>query len=94
MNAPIDIKCRACATDMGYAQEIADPTGIAKGVVIHVYQCTNPQCGRKAVVIYEPGAGEMTQEAKTFVEREVMRVGSFFPQDSLSRFGGGGRFGR
>jgi hypothetical protein len=75
---PLEIPCPAgCATVL---ERVMDETESAKGPRIEVYRCPDTACARKVAVIYEPGGG-LSQDQRTWVEREVARTGAFFPQD-------------
>ena len=80
MSEPLILSCHVCGAGAERTQETQDPEGLAKGVRIEAYQCVRDECRRKIMVIYEP-AGGLDEEQRTWVEREVMRAGAFFPAD-------------
>lgn len=53
------------------------------------YRCGKVECGRKAVVIYEPATG-MDHDTRSWVDKEIARRGAFFPGDYVGR----GKYGR
>lgn len=72
-----DIACPACGSGMARRETVSQDNGPR----IELYQCSGG-CGRKAALIHEPGGG-LTEDQKSFVEREVARLGAFFPADYL-----------
>lgn len=81
------ILCRECGAAMEAAETVTPPRG--RGPTIQMFQCPAEECARRAAVIYEP-AGGLSEDDRSFVEREVARRGAFFPGEYT---GGGGRFG-
>lgn len=82
--------CHECGSPVERIQEINEPENMLTGVRIDVYQCSNEPCKRRAVIVYEPTGG-LTETQQTWVEKEVMRTGSFFPSDFRGGGFGGGR---
>lgn len=83
------VVCRKCGGEAECVERIDHPKG---GPRIEVYRCGgagDAGCGIKAVLMYESVSGEVSDEERTWVEREVARRGSFFPTDAAP---GGGRF--
>lgn len=76
------VACRQCGSPMRSKDEQDAPDQTAH-ITLHVCGC-----GRKAMVIYEPGAGA-SDEALSWVEQEVKRHKSFFPSDFTGGGGGG-----
>ena len=77
---PLVLPCRACGGELERVAAVADAPGMLKGVLVETYACTASGCGRKTVLVWEP-VGGATPDQKTWVEKEVMRAGSFFPGD-------------
>lgn len=73
------ITCPSCFGAMSRREVVEQPSGVP-GPRIELYQCVDAECARKAALMYEPGGG-LTEDQKTFVEREVARLGAFFPSD-------------
>lgn len=72
----IAVPCPGCQAQMSRVQVVAQD----KGPRIELYKCANDECARKAALVYEPGTG-LTQDQQTFIEREIARMGAFFPSD-------------
>jgi hypothetical protein len=73
------IVCPACGGAMLLeGQPIVPPKG--KGPTVEMYQCEGEMCQRRAALIFEPEGG-LTDEDRSWVEREVARRGAFFPAD-------------
>lgn len=87
-NSESVVRCRACGTEMRAEDVVTPPKG--SGPVIEMFQCPDEECARRAAVIFEP-AGGMSDDERSFVEREVARRGAFFPSDFGSS---GGKFGQ
>jgi hypothetical protein len=88
MTSTETIACRKCGDTMDPTEQVTSP---GDGPVIHFYVCA--RCDLKAVVMFE-AVGGGTDEQQTWVEQEVGRRGSFFPNDWTGasrgpRFGGG-----
>ena len=86
MNTPVvPIPCQGCGAEaIERVEQLRE-----NGVVVDLYKCGNEECGRKAVIIYEPTGG-YSEDQQTFIQKEVARRGAFFPSD----FTGGNRFRR
>ncbi len=75
-SAEITLRCPACGAQMLRREVVTQENGPR----IELYKCEDNQCARKAALMYEPGGG-LTEEGKSFVEREVARMGAFFPHE-------------
>lgn len=75
----LSIECPACGAEM-VIFESTRQDGDGNPLALDLYRCPTDGCGRKFVGIFEPEGG-LTAEQGTWVEREVMRLGAFFPQD-------------
>lgn len=82
-----EVVCPTCTVLMRKEETVTPPKS---GPVIEVYQCVTETCQRRAAVIFEP-AGGMTEDQRSWVEREIARRGSFFPSDVSQTEG---RYGR
>lgn len=72
----VEISCPTCGTRMSRREVVTQDNGPR----IELYQCDDKECGRKAALMYEPGGG-LTSDQRSFVEKEVARLGAFFPHD-------------
>lgn len=77
--AEVVITCPSCSGQMS-RREVVEQKGGTPGPRIELYQCVDVECARKAALMYEPGGG-LTDDQQTFIEREVARLGAFFPSD-------------
>lgn len=78
------IRCSECQAEMSPVEgPLTPPKG---GPVFHIFECPNDGCKRRAALIFEP-IGGMTDDERSWVEREVARRGSFFPSDQHGRRG-------
>lgn len=71
----VGIPCPECGKFLARNQELRE-----NGVVIDLYLCGTENCGRKAVIIYEPQGG-YTGDQQDFIKQEIARRGAFFPHD-------------
>lgn len=71
----VPIPCPQCGDPLARVEEMRE-----NGVVVDLYKCQLEDCGRKAVVIYEPSGG-YGEDQQTFIQREIARRGAFFPSD-------------
>jgi hypothetical protein len=74
------LRCADCGSSMQRVESIEHPT--AKCRFLEFYQCNGAHCARKCVLQWEKPDGTLTGDDLTFVEREVMNRGSWFPSDS------------
>lgn len=73
------LRCADCNSSMRRTEELPHPT--LKVRFLEFYQCTNEACGRKLVVQWERPDGELTEEDQSWVARETMARGCWFPSD-------------
>lgn len=73
------MRCADCRSSMRRVEAIDHP--VMKVRFLEFYQCTNDNCQRKAVLQWERPDGQLTDEDLTWVEREVMNKGHWFPPD-------------
>ena len=73
---PQAIHC-LCRQAMTRAEVVPHPNG---AVHLEFYACSSAACGRRAAVLWEL-RGTLSDEDRTWVEREVARRGYFFPSD-------------
>lgn len=71
--------CADCGTVMRRVEELPHP--VAKCRFLEFYKCQNRECERKCVLQWEKPDGDLTDADLTWVEREVMNRGSWFPSD-------------
>lgn len=77
-----EVLCARCDSVMKCVEVVTSP---GNGPRIEMFQCPLDTCGLKAALMFEMMGG-ITDEQRSWVEKEVARRGSFFPVD----FGGGG----
>lgn len=93
MSSESAVRCRGCREFMKASETVAPPDageGVT-GPVIEVYVCETESCQLRAAILFEPQGG-LTDEQRSFVEREVGRRGAFFPSDLTGGFSG--KYGR
>lgn len=73
---PVTVPCPNCTALMDRVEVVTQDNGPR----IELYKCSDPECARKAALIYEPGTG-LSSDQRSWVEREVARLGAFFPHD-------------
>lgn len=73
--------CADCDTPMSRIEEVQHPA--AKCRFLEFYRCQNVACQRKAVLQWEKPDGALTEADLSFVEREVMNRGAWFPSDGF-----------
>jgi hypothetical protein len=74
------LRCADCGASMRRVEEVQHPT--AKCRFLEFYQCNAEACARKLVLQWERPDGSLTDEDLSWVEREVLRRGSWFPSDA------------
>lgn len=73
------LRCPACESEMLVVERMRQDDQ-RRPLHIDLYRCPAEECGRKAVVMFEP-AGGLAEDQRTFVEKEIARRGAFFPSD-------------
>lgn len=76
MNA---VFCHRCGDPMEMNEPISTP---GTGPQIEMYQCPRAGCELRAALCFEAVGGN-TDDQQNWVEREIARKGSFFPQDYI-----------
>ncbi len=71
------IQCPTCSVSMTRAEVVEQENGPR----IELYKCADTECGRRAALVYEPGA--ITDEQKDWIKSEIGRMGAFFPSDHV-----------
>lgn len=74
------LTCADCQQVMERIEELPHPT--MKCRWLEFYRCTNTTCARKVVLQWERPDGVLTDHDISWVEREVMNRGSWFPSDT------------
>lgn len=81
------LRCADCRSVMRRVEEVLHP--VEKVRMLEFYQCTSDPCQRKLVLQWERPDGRLTDEDLSFVEREVLNRGYWWPSEA----GGGGFHG-
>lgn len=83
------LTCNNCGDLMKYVTTMTYPDGA--GPILEAYECERSECGRKAVLAFQPQGG-LTKEHESWVDQELRRTGSFFPSDWTGSRGPRGRY--
>ena len=80
MAEPYVLTCPGCAGAMARVQEVRKD-GLGRPIEVDLYKCGDDDCARRVVVFFEPSGGALSADDRSWVEKEVGRLGAFFPSD-------------